>query len=225
MTDIFDQITAKPDASTEPESASQPAENGAQGELCYTPQALKNCAQELLKFGLLEMDQKPRLYQVALTQQVQLNAIFEPFDLVVRLDDVRGLAFLVMAGTLLQDENIDEWTHPLVRRQRLNLEQSLLLAILRKRFLAHEQEVAVGAEALVDVDDLIAELQTFLGELGSDAQEQKRLRNLLEKLKAHGVVSEVDANDQVGIRPIIAHVANPENLANLLSHYRHLGKA
>jgi hypothetical protein len=59
-----------------------------------------------------------------------------------------------------------------------------------------------------------------MGDLGSDAQEQKRLRNLLEQLKGHGVVSEVDEHDRIAIRPIIAHLANPENLQNLLQAFR-----
>jgi hypothetical protein len=60
----------------------------------------------------------------------------------------------------------------------------------------------------------------YLGHLGSDSLEQKRLRNLLEQLKGYGLVSEVDRHDQFSIRPIIAHLANPENLANLLHAFR-----
>ena len=60
----------------------------------------------------------------------------------------------------------------------------------------------------------------YLGNLGSDAQEQKRLRGLLEQLKGYGLVSEVDAHDQCQIRPIIAHLANPANLTNLLHAFR-----
>jgi hypothetical protein len=39
---------------------------------------------------------------------------------------------------------------------------------------------------------------------------------LLEQLKTHGVVSEVDKKQEVTIRPLIAHLANPESLAALL---------
>ncbi|MDT1028437.1 DUF4194 domain-containing protein, partial [Pseudomonas paraeruginosa] len=64
----------------------------------------------------------------------------------------------------------DDWSHPLVRRQRLNLEQSLLIAILRQHFIAYEQESGTGAsQALVAVDELIPQLQVYLGELGSEA--------------------------------------------------------
>jgi hypothetical protein len=43
-----------------------------------------------------------------------------------------------------------------VRRQRLNLEQSLLVAILRQHFVAWEQESGTGAsQAQIAIDDLL----------------------------------------------------------------------
>ena len=137
----------------------------------------------------------------------------------MRIDDVRGLAFVVVSTQ--PDQEDEEWTHPLVRRQRLNLEQSLLVAILRQQFVAHEVEAGIGADgARVALDDLLPHLQAYLGDLGSDAQERKRLLSLLEQLKGHGIVSDVDRNEQVTIRPIIAHLANPENLTNLVQALR-----
>ncbi len=63
-------------------------------------------------------------------------------------------------------------------------------------------------------------MQTYLGDLGSDAQERKRLLTLLEQLKSHGIVSDVDEHERVTIRPIIAHLANPESLAGLIEDLR-----
>ena len=59
-----------------------------------------------------------------------------------------------------------------------------------------------------------------MGNTGSDMQERKRLVNLLENLRGHGVVSEVDAQDSFTIRPMIVHLANPENLQTLLQGLR-----
>jgi len=143
------------------------------------------------------------------------TGILEPLDLAMKIDELRGIAYVAVAA--LATEGDDEWSHPLVRRQRMNLEQSLLVAILRQQFVVHEQEAGLGASAAtVAIEDLLPHLQMYLGNLGSDAQEQKRLRGLLEQLKGYGLVSEVDAHDQLQIRPIIAHLANPENLTNLL---------
>jgi hypothetical protein len=109
----------------------------------------------------------------------------------------------------------------LVRQQRLNLEQSLLIAILRQHFVAHEQEAGLGAaDAVVALEDVLPQVQMYLGHLGSDSPEHKWLRNLLEQLKGYGLVSEVDRLEQFSIRPIIAHLANPEDLANLLHAFR-----
>ena len=169
---------------------------------------------ELLKYGLLEEADKPNLYRYALLHRDVISDVLSWLDLALRIDDIRGLAFVAVL-TVPDPEN-DEWTHPLVRRQRLTLDQTLLVAILRQQFVAHEVEAGVGAgDARVALEDLVPHLQTYLGDLGSDAQEKKRLLNLLEQLKSHGIVSDVDQQERVTIRPIIAHLANPENLTNL----------
>jgi hypothetical protein len=176
---------------------------------------------ELMKYGLLEEASKPNLYRNALQHRDEVDRVLRSLDLAVRIDDIRGLAFVVVSAMPNQDD--DEWSHPLVRRQRLTLEQSLLVAILRQQFVAHEVEAGVGAgDARVALDDLIPHLQAYLGDLGSDAQERKRLLTLLEQLKGHGIVSDVDQQERVTIRPIIAHLANPENLANLVQALRDL---
>lgn len=231
MHSIFDQLTAKSgtaaseadDGQTEKKSVDRAgdAESVSASEPGgYTPRRVKDAVLELLKYGLLEEQRKPNLYRDLLAQREAIGRILEPLDLSMRVDEIRGLACLVVADQAF-DRDEDEWLHPLVRRQRLNLEQSLLIAILRQQFVAHEQQAGVGSsEAVVSIDDLLPQLQLYLGELGSDAQEQKRLRNLLEQLKGHGIVSDIDEHERVRIRPIIAHVANPENLQNLLRAFR-----
>lgn len=176
-------------------------------------------AQELLRHGLLEDATRPELYRRALQHRDAIGQVLGWLDLALRIDDIRGLAFVVVATSHNAED--DEWSHPLVRRQRLTLEQSLLVAILRQQFVAYELEAGVGSgEAHVALDDVLPHLQTYLGDLGSDAQERKRLLTLLEQLKGHGIVSDVDQQERVTIRPIIAHLANPENLANLLQALR-----
>lgn len=188
-------------------------------EQAHVVTAVRATILELMKYGLLEEASKPNLYRNALLHRDEVDRVLGWLELALRIDDIRGLAFIVVADTADQDD--DEWSHPLVRRQRLTLEQSLLVAILRQQFVAHEVEAGVGAgDARVALDDLIPHLQAYLGDLGSDAQERKRLLTLLEQLKGHGIVSEVDQQERVTIRPIIAHLANPENLTNLVQALR-----
>lgn len=232
MPDYFDRLTSQADhqpAADEPPQTSEALaavdEHAPAGAGRYTSESVKATVQELMKYGLLEADRKPNRYQIAITQTAAINQILEPFDLHLKVDDVRGLAFLVVSEQLFGEgrENDDEWSHPLVRRQRLTMEQSLLVAILRQHFVAHEQEAGLGAgEASVELDELLPQLQLYLGDTGSDTRDQKRLRTLLDNLKNHGIVSDIDANDQVIIRPIITHLANPENLQNLLLHFRRM---
>ncbi len=142
----------------------------------------------------------------------------EPLDLVLRLDTHRGVAFLKVAETAydLSDEG-GAWTHPLVRRQRLTLEQSLLIAILRQVFVMHEQESGIGhSAATMALDDLLPQFLTYFHDSGSDAKNESRLSNLLDQLKTYGIVSEIDKNQELAIRPMIAHLANPESLTALL---------
>jgi hypothetical protein len=173
---------------------------------------------ELMKYGLLEAVSKPNLYRTALLQRAEVSDILRWMDLRLRVDEIRGLAFLLVVAP---EDGEDEWAHPLVRRQRLTLEQSLLVAILRQQFVAHEIEAGIGAAgARMALEDLVPHLQAYLGDLGSDAQERKRLLTLLEQLKGHGLVSDVDQHERVTIRPIIVHLANPENLTQLIHALR-----
>jgi len=220
MSSIFDRITMKADV---PPPGAPASDVGAGASVSSPPPTLrdvKEAVQELLKYGLLENVRKPNLYRRVVAQADVVERILEPLDLAMCIDDVRGLAFVVVADTAF-DSSDDDWTHPLVRRQRLNLEQSLLAAILRQQFVAHELEAGVGAgDAHVALEDLLQPLQIYLGDPGSDAQEKKRLLALLEQLKGHGLVSDVDERERVTIRPIIAHLINPENLVGLLQALR-----
>ena len=225
--DLFDQWAA----AAPPEPVPAPAEPTASDATpepapAVTPLPLRRALQELLKTGLLEQTSKPRLFQQIASDTARTNALLEPLDLQVRVDDLRGLAYVAVApGWEAEDAEDDEWTHPLVRRQRLTLEQSLLLAVLRREFLQREQEGGLGVAVQLGLDGLLAQLEIYLGATGSQMQDRKRLLELLEKLRAHGVVSEVDAQDQLTIRPMIVHLANPENLQGLLAHLRGLGQA
>ncbi len=184
-----------------------------------TPQRVREAVQEMLKYGLLEESHKPNLYRSALSNFEAVDRILEPLDLAMGVDEVRGLVFVTVRQGEVAEQ--DDWSHPLVRRQRLNLEQSLLIAILRQHFIAYEQESGTGAsQALVAVDELIPQLQVYLGELGSEAKERNRIITLLDQLKGHGLVSALDAHDRVIIRPIITHLANPENLQALVAWLR-----
>ena len=227
--DLFDQWTASAAPKAAPASTPAVAAEDAPQTLAQTratPANLRRAIQELLKYGWLEQQSKPQLFRHLATELARANALLEPLDLEVRMDDTRGLAYVAIPSDFQgEDGQEDEWTHPLVRRQRLTLEQSLLLAVLRREFLQREQEGGLGVAVQLGLDGLLAQLEIYLGATGSQMQDRKRLLELLEKLRAHGVVSEVDAQDQLTIRPMIVHLANPENLQGLLAHLRGLGQA
>lgn len=232
--DIFDQWAstapvADADAGAgagDPQNAAPAADNSAPLATPITPVALRRAVQELLKNGVLEQAAKPQLFRQITSDTARVNAQLEPLDLQVRVDDVRGLAFVAIAQAYQPDgeegDDSDEWTHPLVRRLRLTLEQSLLLAILRREFLQREQEGGLGVPVRLAVDSLLPQLNIYLGSTGSDMQERKRLATLLESLRGHGVVSEVDTQESITLRPMIVHLANPQNLQALLQHLRAL---
>lgn len=228
--DIFDLIAAQPGVATAPEVFQKeelPAQDGidasAKTEL-RTPQNLRKALQFLLANGWLEEATKPAMYRLIAAQTTQLDLLLEPLDLRLEVDDVRGLAFLAVRADddieAVDESEQDDWTHPLMRRQRLNLEQSLLLAILRREFLQREQESGTGAAVRITVESLLPQLETYLGATGSDMQERRRLNQLLDGLRTHGMVSEADAQDCITIRPMIVHLLNPENLQALLLKLR-----
>lgn len=223
--DIFDLLASQPTAQQQdfPQKEELPAHEFIEPEAdinLRTPQNQRKALQFLLANGWLEAVSKPALFRLVATQSTQLDRLLEPLDLRLQVDDARGLAFLAVV-TDYENDDVDEseqddWTHPLMRRQRLNLEQSLLLAILRREFLQREQESGTGVTVRITVESLLPQLQTYLGATGSDMQERRRLGQLLDNLRSHGMVSEVDAQDCITIRPMIVHLLNPENLQALL---------
>lgn len=230
--DIFDQIAAQAptvDARDALPKDERSALDGAEDTASLsqrTPQNIRKALQYLLAHGWLEATTKPALFRLIAAQTLQLDQLLEPLDLRIAVDDVRGLAFLAVMADYESDDvdesEQDDWTHPLMRRQRLTLEQSLLLAILRREFLQREQESGTGATVRITVESLLPQLETYLGSTGSDMQERKRLNQLLDNLRTHGMVSEVDAQDCIIIRPMIVHLLNPENLQSLLLKLREI---
>lgn len=191
-----------------------------QEEAPRTRKEVKQAVQELLRWGYVESDTKPGMFAAALRLRTEINAALEPLDLELKLDEIRGLAILFVAESA-PDDSEEGWGHPLVRRQRLTLEQSLLVAILRQLYLIHEQDVGIGAgPSKVPLEDLLPQLNGFLGDTGSDAKNEQRLLTLIDQLKPHGIVSEPDVNREIAIRPLIAHLANPESLSALLARFR-----
>ena len=177
---------------------------------------VKEVTQELLRFGYIEESRKAKLFQKSMIHRKPVLAALEPLDLSFQLDEHRGIAFLKVVRPE-DSQPGDEWSHPLVRRQRLTLEQSLLVAMLRQVFVANEQESGVGeSAATVAVEDLLPQFLTYFEDSGSDSKNESRLLSILEQLKTHGFISEVDKKQEVTIRPLIAHVADPASLSALL---------
>ena len=228
MAGIFDRMTNVHVAQGEDSSETVPivaALDPTGGEMSVqaprTPEKVREAVQEMLKYGLLEQQHKPNLYRAALTHSQVVAQALEPLDLAMGIDEVRGLLYVTVLSGRTCDEAGDDWSHPLVRRHRFNLEQSLLIAILRQHFIAYEQESGMGAGlAQVAIDELTPQLQIYLGELGSEVRERNRALTLLDQLKPHGLVSAPDVHDRVVIRPIITHLANPENLQALIAWLR-----
>ena len=229
--DIFDRMAAQ-GASAQAEQSLSKEELPALVEsriaaqsTSRTPPNVRQTLQFLLAHGWLESATKPKLFHLMTAQATLLDALL---DLRVVVDDVRGLAFLAVvpdyAGDDTDESEQDDWTHPLMKRQRLTLEQSLLLALLRREFLQREQESGTGTAVRITVDSLLPQLETYLGATGSDMQERKRLGQLLENLRTHGMVTEVDAQDCITIRPMIVHLLNPENLQTLLLRLREVAE-
>ena len=189
-----------------------------------TPLEVKALVQELLKNGFVECTADAARFNAVVRNHRNINFSLEPLDLRLDLDELRGLAVLrvVESAAATSDE---AWSHPLVRRQRLTIEQSLLVAILRQLYVMQEMESGIGVrDVRVSLDELSSQLHVFLPDTGSDAKNRQRLLTLLDQLKPHGIVSEPDSRDEVVVRPLITRLANPETLEVLLKQFRELRK-
>jgi hypothetical protein len=181
-----------------------------------TPKALREAIQDLMKNGVIEARYKPNVYRTLIHSSDKVNTLLEPLDLGAKIDEVRGLVMLLIPTG--GGEQQDDWSHPLIRRQRLNLEQTLVLALLRQHYLTQEQNSGFDAgDVSIDVDELVSQLKVYLPETGSEARDRTRTIQVLDQLKAHGLVTLTDSGEDVVIRPLIVHLMNPENLEALLS--------
>lgn len=209
-----------------PHSSADRAGDSQPSDSLRLPVDVRGTVQELLRQGYLEESQKPDLFRKAIIYESQINAALDPLDLCIKLDTYRGIALVKVRDDLQTESGTppgadDQWSHPLVRRQRLTLEQSLLIAILRGVFVLHEQETGVGERlAKVSVDELLPQYLTYIEDSGSDSRNEARLMTVLDQLKGYGTVSEVDSNHEITIRPLIAHLADPEALSALLQTMR-----
>jgi len=187
-----------------------------------TPPKVRRAIQELLKFGFVELSEKQEIYQCIIQNQPFLEAALEPLDLTFTIDDRRGMV-VVFVRVDEECDVEDSWAHPLIRRQRLTLEQSLMVAILRQYYVVQELELGVGVKEIkMPMDVLIDQMFKYLPDSGSDSKNERRVSSLVEKLKVHGVVSEPDKNKEVTIRPLISHLANPSTLKALLEQFTRL---
>lgn len=216
MINIFDQ-KVKTTQTVEPsQSTEQPIDESAPVPQSGTDKTVKEISQELLRQGYIEETRKPAVFRNCITHESAVNLVLEPLDLQLKLDTHRGVAWLAVAKGGTDAE--DEWSHPLVRKQRLTLEQSLVIALLRHAFVMHEQENGIGQSLCkVSVDELLPQYLTYFQDSGSDNKNESNLLRLLDQLKTYGVASEVDKNQEVTVRPMIAHLANPESLSALLN--------
>ena len=184
---------------------------------------VRGAVQELLRQGYVEQRSKPDVFQRVIVHRERIDSALDPLDLSLRVDTHRGIIIVKVRHDEDADPSGEPWSHPLVRRHRMTLEQSLMVAILRGCFLLHEQEVGVGEKpATTSIDDLLPQYLTYVEDSGSDGRNEQKLRTLLEQLKGYGIVSEVDANDELVIRPLIAHLADPASLTALLERFQEL---
>lgn len=206
-------------------NSEQTQEESLQREQKRTAPIIKETVQKLLKHGFIEHDQSKEtnhLYQICKNSKEQINQLLEPLDLCLQIDENRGLLVLKILQRPTTEEQMEEaWQHPLVKRQRLTLEQSLLVALLRRYYLIQEQEKGTGTQSVrLYFPDLIHDAIVLIGDSGSDQKNERHVLKLIDQLKAHGIVSNPDQNNELIIRPLIVHFADPESLTVLLEQYK-----
>ncbi|STY98870.1 Uncharacterised protein [Moraxella lacunata] len=220
-----------------------------------TNQTLKNAIQDLLKHGYIEKHQKPNIYQQLFGNIDFINAYLSIMDLSMHIDDIRGVIYVgvyqkiydIIIDDTTNHETHDEnnhddnptnnshspipsydkmWSHPFIRRQRLTLHQSLLIAILRQKFVEIESQSGVGTNTVwVDFDDLKNQYFSYINHSGSEKSDDDSLKRLLSQLKDYGIIGDMDEQGKIIIRPLIAHLANPENLGQFLMQLKNLNGA
>lgn len=179
---------------------------------------------KLLK-GVVYRDDDPDLWQQIMTLQPRIRDYVAVLGLDFQLDEAEGYAWLATRED-------DTGTAPLPRlmsRRQLSYPVSLLIALLRRK-LAEADTAGGDVRVILDREEVVSLMRTFLPESSNEARLVDRIDSHLNRVAELGFIRRLrDQPDKIEIRRIIKAYVDAQWLnefdQRLADYQRHITPA
>jgi uncharacterized protein DUF4194 len=190
-------------------------ENNSQGK------ALSLAVIKLLK-GVIYQDDDPGLWQQVMNLQPRIRDYVAVMGLTFQIDESEGYAWLATRED-------DQDTTPLPRlmsRRQLSFPVSLLIALLRRK-LAEADTTGGELRLILDRDEVVNLMRTFLPESSNEARLVDQIDSHLNKVAELGFIRRLrDQKDKIEVRRIIKAYVDAQWLSEfdqrLREYQRHI---
>lgn len=160
--------------------------------------ALSPIVVKLLKGVIFEQDD-PRLWQQLLHLQPRIRDYVAVMGLALRVDESEGYAWLTSEA----DEDGDAGIPQLMPRRPLSYPVSLLIALLRRK-LAESDTEGGDPRLILDREDIVNMMRTFLPETSNEAKLVDRIDTHLNNVEKLGFIRRLKGQkDKIEVRRII----------------------
>ncbi|WP_077530401.1 DUF4194 domain-containing protein [Vreelandella utahensis] len=160
--------------------------------------ALSPIVVKLLKGVIFEQDD-PRLWQQLLHLQPRIRDYVAVMGLALRVDESEGYAWLTSEAGEDSDADIPQ----LMPRRPLSYPVSLLIALLRRK-LAEADTEGGDPRLILDREDIVNMMRTFLPETSNEAKLVDRIDSHLNNVEKLGFIRRLKGQkDKIEVRRII----------------------
>lgn len=186
-----------------------------------TGNALSLAVIKLLK-GVIYQDEDPNLWQQVIELQPRIRDYVAVMGLTFHIDESEGYAWLV---TKEEDDSTSQLPR-LMNRRQLSFPVSLLIALLRRK-LAEADTTGGDVRLILDRDEVVNLMRTFLPESSNEAQLVDRIDSHLNKVADLGFIRRLgDQREKIEVRRIIKAYVDAQWLSDfdqrLQDYQRHI---
>lgn len=186
-----------------------------------TGNALSLAVIKLLK-GVIYQDEDPNLWQQVIELQPRIRDYVAVMGLTFHIDESEGYAWLVTK----EDDDGTSQLPRLMNRRQLSFPVSLLIALLRRK-LAEADTTGGEVRLILDRDEVVNLMRTFLPDSSNEAQLVDRIDSHLNKVADLGFIRRLgDQREKIEVRRIIKAYVDAQWLSDfdqrLQDYQRHV---
>jgi hypothetical protein len=187
------------------------------------PSDAKAVFKRLLHKGQVSYASHSSFFDAIKLHEPLLRTHFSNMDLILVIDELRGLAFIQQKVPDLEEG--EAMTSPLINVRTLSLLQTWIVLALRKHY--QEKELVGDKNITITLEMVMDRLKPFLPPSNSESADKSKVSGFLKRLvKEQHILSNTRADEEsFQISPIIRHVLDINTLdAAIIDHQRHINE-